>query len=110
MVNWITPTLLNGWTTYSGGNKYRKNSLNQIELVFSATSGTIAVGTIIATLPIGYRPLSDTVFPLFDLTAFRTNGYTISINTNGDIQILNSVISLVTSTVYTGSIIFIASS
>jgi len=110
MVNWITPTLLNGWTTYSGGNKYRKNSLNQIELVFSATSGTIAVGTIIATLPIGYRPLSDTVFPLFDLTAFRTNGYTISINTSGDIQILNSVISLVTSTVYTGSIIFIASS
>jgi hypothetical protein len=109
IVNWIVPTLLNGWSAYSGGAKYRKNSLNQIELGLSVTSGTVTVGTIIATLPVGYRPIYDIVLPLFDVSALRTNGYTVAINKNGDIRILNEAIPLLTSTVYTGNIIFIAS-
>jgi hypothetical protein len=103
---WLPITPLNTWVAYGGGIKYRRNSIGQIELSFSATAGTIAVGTIIANLPVGYRPLVDTVFPIFDVSALRTNGHTIAINANGDIRVLNATTALVTATVYAGSIVF----
>lgn len=52
---WVEATLLNNFT---GSIKYRKNTIGQIELVVSGTIGaTVAAGTILCTLPAGFRPL-----------------------------------------------------
>lgn len=51
--NWLSATLLNGW---AGIIYYRKNQIDLIEFQGSLTVGTLASGTIIATLPEGYRP------------------------------------------------------
>lgn len=51
--NWITATLQNGWT---GTLQYRKNNIGQLEIEAVIKSGTTNQGTVITTLPVGYRP------------------------------------------------------
>jgi hypothetical protein len=54
---WIMPTLLNGVTNYAGGLTpvcYYKNDFNTVCL--NGISSSVAAGTIIFTLPVGYRP------------------------------------------------------
>ncbi|MCM3763435.1 hypothetical protein [Neobacillus niacini] len=50
--DWISPTLLNGWT---GTFRYRKNSIGQVEYQGVIVVGTGTTGTTIMTLPTEYR-------------------------------------------------------
>lgn len=58
-VTWIAPTLQNGWVNYGGSWKtagYTKSSDGMVTLTGLIKSGTTSNGTVIATLPSGYRP------------------------------------------------------
>jgi len=81
--DWITATLLNGST---GTLQYRKNQIGQLELRANITVGTVAIGTEIAVLPIGYFPLEHTVIPIFD-NVTGLAGYELLIGFNGAIGI-----------------------
>lgn len=64
----ITPTFINGWTHFStisepwqrGGYWKDKNGI--VHLVGLIKGGTTANGTILFTLPVGYRPAKQEVF------------------------------------------------
>jgi hypothetical protein len=56
---WITPTLLNGWVNYAtdwNSAGYYKDEFGNVHLTGFIKSGTVAVETVIFTLPAGYRP------------------------------------------------------
>ena len=66
--DWITPTLLNGWTTV---NIYSEPGYMKDELGFVHVNGTIKGGIGRAfQLPTGYRPSKAMVFPTVDLSSF----------------------------------------
>jgi prepilin-type N-terminal cleavage/methylation domain-containing protein len=57
----FTPlTLLNGWTNYSPGNwqsaSYALDGAGRVQLAGLINNGTTTSGTVMATLPAGYRP------------------------------------------------------
>lgn len=61
--NWITPTLLNGWTNYPGNwntASYMKDELGFVHVRGLVQSG--AISTNIFVLPVGYRPLKNYIF------------------------------------------------
>lgn len=56
---WITPTLLNGWVSYNTSSLligYYKDDMGFVRIRGIAKSGTMAAGTVLFTLPVGYRP------------------------------------------------------
>ncbi|WP_313894300.1 phage tail protein [Psychrobacillus sp.] len=55
---WLTAILQNGW---SGTISYRKGAKNQLEIYLKVTSGVVSAGTIITTLPVGYRIIESYV-------------------------------------------------
>lgn len=57
-----TATLQNGW---GGVFYYAKNDLNQIWLSGYLTPGTKTAGTVITTLPVGYRPSIHNTFIVY---------------------------------------------
>ena len=62
------PTLLNNWVNYNDGfttSGYWKDSNNQVHLRGLIKSGTVADGTVIFTLPQGFRPLQKEMFIVF---------------------------------------------
>lgn len=92
---WITPTLLNGWTNYNvdfSAIGYHKDTLGYIHL-----KGVVAAGggnAAIFKLPAGYRPSKTQPH----IIAVNTNGTTdatgrININPNGDVVYLLTNIS-----------------
>jgi hypothetical protein len=59
---WTAPTLLNGWTNYSGYvTQYRKIG-DVVQIRGGVQGGTL--GANIFVLPSGYRPPSQTQFPV----------------------------------------------
>lgn len=63
---WVNLTLQNGWSATVNGltaattPQYRKNEFGELELRGLLGGGTIAQGTVIATLPVGFRPVQET--------------------------------------------------
>jgi hypothetical protein len=56
---WIAPTLLNGWVNYAtdwNSAGYHKDEFGNVHLTGFIKNGTVAVETVIFTLPAGYRP------------------------------------------------------
>jgi hypothetical protein len=56
---WISPTLLNGWVNSGGGEAtagYYKDDFNMVRVSGLIKSGTTTAGTVLLTLPAGYRP------------------------------------------------------
>ncbi len=84
--DWITGTLQNGAT---GFIQYRQNQIGQIEVKGSVALGTVAANTIIATLPIGYRPSDYEVINLLNISTTLQNN-NIGITSNGEIYIMNT--------------------
>ncbi|XID92511.1 hypothetical protein ACF3MZ_29290 [Paenibacillaceae bacterium WGS1546] len=81
---WINSTLLAEWT---GSINYRKNETGQLEIVISATPGTITGLTTIAVLPEGYRPARTTSLKVINNnTGAMVNGE-LYITRNGSIVI-----------------------
>lgn len=70
--NWIAGALLNSW---NGSIRYFKNSVGTTYLELNAYGTTVAKDTIIATLPVGYRPTVTFALPLItDTAAIVSNG------------------------------------
>jgi hypothetical protein len=89
---WITPTLLNGVTNYAGGIapvRYYKNGFNTVCL--DGISLTVATGTIIFTLPVGYRPSKR----LFISTVVSSVFGWIQIDSDGSVKLGNGPASTV---------------
>ena len=65
---WSTATLVNSWANFGSGNQdaqYRK--IGDIVYVRGMVkNGTTTAGTTIYNLPVGYRPLTQQVFPTID--------------------------------------------
>lgn len=74
---WITPTLLNGWTSPEG-LQYRKNQFGQLEFKGWISPSTKTNDTFM-TLPLGYKPLS------VRYVNFGGNAY-VAFLTNGSVQ------------------------
>lgn len=96
----IDAVLQNGWT---GSLKYRKNNLNQVEIFApypGLTVGTKTAATVIATLPIGYRP-TDRVVVICNKGEITSNTATLAlvISALGEIAVtINGATDLATGT------------
>ena len=81
----FAPTLLNKWVNYNDGfatSGYWKDSDNQVHLRGLIKSGTVADGTVIFTLPQGFRPLQKQIFIVF----ISGGGYgRVDVNDNGNV-------------------------
>lgn len=82
--DWIAPTLLNGWVRFDVNNPnagYRlKNGIVYIQGLIK--SGTTTSGTVLFTLPEGYRPL----LPLIKPTVVSGNVFgSMTIEEDGDV-------------------------
>lgn len=87
---WIAPTLLNSWVNYGAGYtnaNYYKDDFNIVRIQALLKSGVTTAGTILFTLPAGYRPL--TIIPKNALSYNGTSviPITIDIQTNGNVNI-----------------------
>lgn len=90
--NWIKPLLQNGWL-FQGAVRdisYYKDEIGQVRLTGEVSSGIATNGTIILTMPVGYRPHS-TIMTLC-VKANDASHFVVSINVFGEVSItgLNS--------------------
>jgi hypothetical protein len=79
----ISPTLLNGWVNYGAALKtvgYQKDCFGIVHIFGSLKSGTI--GSILFTLPSGYRPSADMKFAGTE----NNSPATIYITSSGNVQ------------------------
>jgi hypothetical protein len=85
---WTALTLQNGWTASSGTfvPSYRKVPGNKVELAGTLTGGTNSNGTVVANLPVGFRPNVEKMLNAGTNTGIALN---ISITTAGDVRISN---------------------
>ena len=81
----FVPTLLNNWVNYGDGfatSGYWKDSDNQVHLRGLIKSGTVSDGTVIFTLPQGFRPLQKEIFIVF----ISGGGFgRVDVNDNGNV-------------------------
>lgn len=78
----------NGFTDRGAGYapvQYRLTAKNEVQIVGSAQTGTVAAGTIIFTLPVGYRPTRIIQMPIQG----NAGDAVIELNTNGDCKLFN---------------------
>lgn len=83
--NWSNLTLINSWVAYGGTYstpQYTKAADKLVTLKGLITAGATANSTIIATLPVGYRPSGTIVYTCVSVNAFCR----IDIDTNGNIM------------------------
>ena len=81
----FAPTLLSGWVNYGDGLAaagYCKGPDNRVHLQGLIKSGTVADGTVIFTLPQGFRPKQTQMFIVF----ISNGGYgRVDVNVNGNV-------------------------
>lgn len=91
---WSTLSTNTGWAGYGGAygpGRYRRlpdGSVAIRDLVNRTASTTIASGEIVATLPIGYRPITQVQQNIF-VGGSSGGSLSININTNGTITLTN---------------------
>lgn len=91
--DWITATLLNGWTNNLGYNPtaYCKDSLGTVKLKGTIIAGTVTSGTVLLNLPEGYRPAIGDEIPIL---AHRANDGTfvnLELYSNGDLVLIGTL-------------------
>jgi hypothetical protein len=87
---WINATLQNGWTNVGAGFANVSHRLmpdGTVLLRGAANAGTLADGTVLFTLPSGYRPTTIVVFPVQVIGAPAQSR--IRIQTNGVVDIFS---------------------
>lgn len=81
---WTTPTLQNSWVAYSGGfnaAQYSKTGTGWVYLRGLIRDGTTTGGTLLFTLPTGYRPINEMLF-----SVANSSGYSrVNIRSTGDV-------------------------
>lgn len=91
---WSTLSTNTGWAGYGGAygpGRYRRlpdGSVAIRDLVNRTASTTIASGEIVATLPVGYRPVTQVQQNIF-VGGSSGGSLSININTNGTITLTN---------------------
>ena len=86
-LSWTALTLLNSWVNFGGtvsDASYVKYAHGLVELKGVVKDGTAVAGTVIATLPVGFRPAEDRLFAI-DTNATTVNGKVV-IRSDGDIE------------------------
>ncbi len=87
------PTLQNGWTDFGapfGTASYAKTGTGVVHLHGLLTAGTIADGTLITTLPAGFRPQFSIALPAAGVTAGGFQYVEILIQTSGAVSIFGA--------------------
>lgn len=88
---WVDITPLNGASNYNAANKMSYRKIGKQIFLKGAFKGVTAAGTIIGTLPVGFRPLQDHTW-----TTTQVNGSTygratvMQVTTLGQIKVLTS--------------------
>lgn len=82
---WANITYENGWTS-AGTSLYRRYSKG-VDLIITANAGTRTDGTVLATLPVGFRPPAPCTFPIFanSITGLGAIPF-FQVETNGQIK------------------------
>ena len=100
---WQTVDLQNGWTADGGiGIKYFKH-FGIVYLNIRLIAGTGAGGTLIGTLPAGYRPISNMILPVYNTTDRSINFLVVA--WDGTIRVLSTT-TFTPGSLYIGSISF----
>ena len=82
-------TLANGWALIPGYRaSYRKN-LGMLQIEMAISGGTSTDGTILATLPAGFRPPLPVAVPVASISAAGVVSSRVTIGTDGTIKIFN---------------------
>ncbi len=84
--DWVAPSLLNGWVNYGGVYQdagYYKDPLGMVHLRGLVKDGTATAGTTLFTLPVGFRPLAQTVL----ITLTNSVLGALNIETDGDVNV-----------------------
>jgi hypothetical protein len=77
--SWVSATLNAPWTDATSEVQYRRDGLGNVLLKGSADGGSS--GTVIFTLPVGFRPAYQQSFPVNATAAFGV----VLVGTNGDV-------------------------
>lgn len=84
--SWTNLPLSNGWVVYSGSftpPSYTKTADGVVTVRGLIKSGTVTAGTVLANLPVGYRPAERQIYTGNALDAYSR----IDVLANGDIQL-----------------------
>jgi hypothetical protein len=84
--DWITPTLLNSWVDFGSGwatVQYMKDALGFVHIKGMPKSGSLAA--TIFTLPAGYRPLENLLFPSVSFDGTTETPCHFSVRSNGNV-------------------------
>jgi len=98
--DFINGTLLNDWT---GTLQYAKNDLGLVTVLFNCRAGIVAGLTNISSLPAGYRPIVDMVFPVLDSNRGEAGNFNLYIHSDGRIRITGDA-DFITDRLYKGQI------
>ncbi|WP_068498558.1 hypothetical protein [Paenibacillus kribbensis] len=92
---WITPTLLNGWSSSRFGVLKTSNGI--VFFRDAITGGVTAPATIAFTLPKGYRPSTRTEIRVRSSAGggVESNNSTVIINVDGTVQVQNTIYTAV---------------
>lgn len=85
---WTAPTFQNSWVNFGSGWAavgYCKDSLGFVHLKGLIKSGTVAYGTPMFTLPVGYRPAESEIFASVSNSVFGE----IAVDSNGIVSAVN---------------------
>jgi hypothetical protein len=86
---WSSLTLQNAWVNEGSGNfanaSYRINKNGNLELKGRIKNGTTTTGTIIATLPAGFRPTKNTGLPVVCHNGTNMVAGEVDVNADGTI-------------------------
>lgn len=83
---WNDATLLNSWVDYGGSFPsagYFKDHTDIVHVRGLVKDGTTSTGTIIFTLPSGYRPANTLIFPTISNNALGQ----VRVDSDGDVMI-----------------------
>jgi hypothetical protein len=81
----IAPTLLNSWVNYGSTFAtagYWKDSCGVVHIQGMIKSGTTTAGTVFFTLPSGYRPTADQIFPTESVSAYAG----VTVDSSGNVS------------------------
>ena len=85
---WVDLPLEQNWVHFAAGSikpKFYKDAQSFVHIHGVIEGGTTADHTVIATLPVGYRPEADTAYPIADHGSNKAA--MVIIRSNGDIEI-----------------------
>ncbi len=83
-IEWITPTLLNGWTHNDSNTlQYSKNSLGEVTVRGEIANGSLT--GVVFILPKGFRPITYQRFPALKVDGALSASNTL--NSNGEVKV-----------------------